>query len=232
MEKEIIKTEYKSITIVADIIPARSQPQVLLLHGAGASNRLIYEAIRKELAQNNISSYALDFLGYGDTGGNLNDSSLKSRTEQVQAVIEKANVVKPLVVVAGSMAAYNAIKLTEIYPVSLLVLSAPGLYRPDVYEVNFGNNFSALIREPKSWDKTDAWEILNKYKGNLIVLKGGKDEVIPVEIPQKIYDSAINVNYREVITFPDAPHRIMNDYLPQHLEDLKRVVDKIIELMK
>ncbi len=231
MEKEIINVDYNGHKIVADIMSANSEPQVLCLHGAGISNRKIFDSIRKLLGEDNISSCALDFIGYGDTGGELNQSSLKSRTEQAQVVIEKANVIKPLIVIAGSMAGYNAIKLTEIYPVDLLVLSAPAVYNKDAYEIPFGDEFSSLIREPLSWDQTDAWSILNNFKGKLVVLASEKDEIIPFEITKKIYDSAINAAHREILVISNAPHRLVS-YLGEHIDDLKMVVDKIIELMK
>ena len=227
MKKEIITAEYNGHKIIADILTDGDAPKVFCMHGAGISNRKIFDPMRNYLSENNISSCALDFIGYGETCGELSDSSLRSRTEQAGAIIEKAKIIKPLTIIAGSMAGYNAIKLTEIYPVDLLVLSASAVYRKDAYEVPFGDKFSALIREPKSWDSTDAWDILEKYKGKIIVLAGEKDDVIPREVTQKIYDSAINASHREIIIVPYAPHRLVS-YLGEHTEDLKMAVDKII----
>lgn len=230
MEKEIISVDYKGYKIIADILPANSTPQVICMHGAGSSAKIVFDPIRELLAKNNIFSCAIDFLGYGDTGGNVYDSSLKSRTEQAELIIEKAKVTQPLIIIGGSMGCYNAIKLTEIYPVKLLVLSAPAVYAKDVYEVNFGENFKTFIREPESWDSTDAWEILKRYTGKILILTGGKDQTIPPEIPQKIYDSSSQASYREIINFPESPHRIVKEHLNNHEEDLKTVIDKITQI--
>ena len=232
MQKEIISVDYKNHKIVADILPAHSVPQVFCMHGAGKSAGVVFDQIRQLLAENHISSCALDFLGYGETGGNVYDSSLKMRTEQAQMIIEKAKVTKPLIVIGGSMGCYNAIKLTEIYPVKLVVLFTPAVYAKDVYEVNFSEKFTTFIREPKSWDSTDAWDILTKYKGKILILTGGKDQTIPSEIPEKIYNSSNHAAFREIINFSDSPHRILKEYLNYHIEELKMVVDKIIELSK
>lgn len=230
MEKELISVSYDSHIIIADILPNGSTPKIFCMHGAGISNRKIFDPFRQLLLENNISSCALDFIGYGNTGGIVEESSLKSRTNQAELIIEKTKMIKPLVIIGGSMGGYNAIKLTEIYPTELLVLSAPAVYRKDVYGIPFGDKFSSLIREPNSWENTDAWEILNKYKGKILILSAMDDKVIPSEIIQKIYDNSQNAEYREILTIPNAPHRLIS-YLGEHREDLKIVVDKIISLL-
>jgi pimeloyl-ACP methyl ester carboxylesterase len=232
MEKEILTVDYKGHKIIGDIMPAGALPKVLCLHGGGGSNRKRYDQIRKLLSQNNISTCALDFLGHGDTGGEIENSSLKDRTEQASVIIKKAKVVQPLSIIGSSMSAFTAIKLTEIHPVSLLVLIVPAVYSKDSYNIPFGDSFSQLIRKEGRWNDTDAFGILNQYKGDLIIVVAGKDEVIPPEIIKKIYDNALNAKSRKIITFPDAPHKIMGAYFNEHPEDLKIVVNKIIELMK
>ncbi len=231
MEDKVIKVKYYNTNIFADIMGVNLIPQVFCLHGAGVSNRKIFDTLRKSLLENNISSCALDFIGYGETRGSVFESSLKSRTEQAIAVIEETKFIKPLVIIAGSMGAYNAIKLTELYPVDLLVLSGPAVYRKDAYEVNFGDKFSSLIRETKSWKDTDAWEILNRFKGKVLIIEAENDSVIPPEIIQRIYESANNSSYREIIKILNAPHRLMS-YLADNNKDLKVVIDKIIESLK
>lgn len=231
MEKELIEIDYKGWKITSDILPAHSTPQILCMHGAGSSNRQRFLPMRQLLADNGISSCALDFLGHGQTGGNMYDSGLKPRTEQAGLVIEKLKM-ESLVLIGSSMGGFNAIKLTEIYPVKLLVLIVPAIDGSKLYDINFSEKFTSFIHKPKSWDDTDAWEILNKYKGKILIVTGGKDDVVPSEITQKIYDSAINSSHREVMTFSDAPHRIFVDYFNKHPDALKKLCAKIVELIK
>ena len=232
MEKKIIKVAYNKHTLVADICPVGSIPKVFCMHGAGSSYRQIYDSLRAILLENNISSCALDFLGHGESDGNIKDSSLKSRTEQVIAIIKEARAVEPLILIGSSMGGYNAIKLTEIYEVKLMILIAPGVFDKNAYEIPFGDDFSSAIRRHRSWDDTDAWNILNKYKGKILIVKGDKDDVIPAEIFQKIYDNSLNTGYREMITISNAPHKLMTFYFPEYPEDFKMVAGKIISLLK
>ncbi len=230
MEKEIIQIEFEGKRIVADILPAGIQPAVLFMHGAGFSNRSIFNKFREMLAEKGISSCAFDFVGYGETGGAVEESSLKSRTAQAQRVIQEANLKQPLKIVAGSMAGYNAIKLTELFNVDTLILSAPAVYGREAYEVSFGEEFSRIIRKSKSWEDTDAWEILNNFKGRLLILSGEKDDVIPSEVIQKIYDSSSHAYTRELFTVPNAPHRL-TVYLEENLNEMNQVIKKVIEVL-
>ncbi len=231
MEKEQITVEFRGHNLIGDIIPKSSQPDMLFLHGAGMSNRNIFDTFRELLAERGIASCAFDFIGYGETIGLVEESNLEDRTNQAQKIIEVSNIKKPLIIVAGSMAGYSAIKLTEIFPVQTLILSAPAVYDKDAYKVNFGNAFSEIIRKPESWRNTDAWDILKEYKGNLLILSAGKDTIIPPEIIDMIYQSSVNASSREIMHIINAPHKLAS-YLQENPDKLELVVDKVVSLLK
>ncbi len=67
--------------------------------------------------------------------------------------------------IAASMGAYTAIRLTEIVSVKNLVLLVPAAYTPRAYHLPFGPAFSAAIRIPCSWKESDAYPILENFKG-------------------------------------------------------------------
>lgn len=226
MDSEIFTFEYKDIKLLADVMPAGKKPRLLVLHGSGASNRKRYNYLRELLATRGIASVAFDFVGHGETGGELKESSLHDQTKQAQAVIKKLNL-DEINILGSSMGAYNAIKLTELFPVKSLILSVPAVYDKDAYDLKFDSSFTDVIRRRVN---TDAWDILSNFKGNLLIYYSGKDEVVPAEITEKIYSSAVQAN-KDIIKFPDADHKI-NPYLQAHPEDLEKVVSKIIEFVK
>ncbi len=228
---EPIAVPFENLVIKGDILPGGTQPDVLCLHGAGTSERSRYAFLRDVLWNNGISSCAFDFIGHGETGGDMSQSSLESRTLQAKKVIETVEVQKPLRIIAGSMAGYNAIKLMEFYPVGCLVLFAPAVYRNDSYSVHFGPAFSELIRKEGSWNDTDAWDILGRYRGKLLIVCGDGDEVVPVALTQKIYDSASNASLRELMIIPGVTHAIMN-HLKEHPEEFSRVSEKILTFLQ
>lgn len=142
---------------------------VLVLHGAGTSNRGRFERLRRRLHAEGIPTCSFDFIGHGETGGELGSSSLKQRTEQASRVIE-ACLQEPLTLVGASMSGYTAVRLTRLHQVRNLVLIVPAMYTPDAYEVPFKGDFSEIIRSRRSWERSEAWQILAGFTGNLLVV--------------------------------------------------------------
>jgi pimeloyl-ACP methyl ester carboxylesterase len=97
--------------------------------------------------------------------------------------------------------------------------------------VHFGESFSAIIRKPESWQNTDAWEILEKYTGKILILSAGKDTIIPAEVITSIYNHSPNATYREIMHIPNAPHRLAS-YLQENQGQLELVVEKVVSILK
>lgn len=83
---------------------------------------------REALFAKGISSAAFDFVGHGETGGNLKSASLKDRTRQACRVIEALEMQPPFSVIAASMSAYASVKLLERFPIKSLVLLVSAVY--------------------------------------------------------------------------------------------------------
>jgi len=70
----------------------------------------------------------------------------------------------------------------------------------------FDGGFSAVIRKPRSWDETDAWDILGRFTGRLLVIAAQNDTVIPPEIPARLVDVAGKASWRQLHVVADAQH--------------------------
>ncbi|MFW2368749.1 MAG: alpha/beta hydrolase [Desulforhopalus sp.] len=178
----------------------------LVLHGAGQSSRAGFSRLREALYQNGIPSVSFDFIGHGETGGQLIGSSLRERTNQAAAVIRE-NCSNPLTILGASMSGYTAIKLTELFPVDNLILLVPAVYSYRVYDTAFGDKFSEVIRSPRSWQDSDAFTILSEFKGNLVIIAAEYDDVIPAEIVQRIQASAKRAKKTSLYIVPGSNHR-------------------------
>lgn len=190
----------------ADHYVGRDSNRILYLHGAGASTRRGQHLLRGALQQRGLGSVCFDAVGHGETGGVLSDSSVASRTRQAQAVLAARVLPEPLVVFGASMGAYNAIRLTEQHRVDALVLIVPGVYTPAAYEVPFGPEFSAVIRQERSWADSDAWEILSRFEGRLLVIHAEHDAVIPLEISERLVAAANRTQSRQLHIVRGAEH--------------------------
>ncbi|MEK7135911.1 MAG: alpha/beta fold hydrolase [Patescibacteria group bacterium] len=230
MNRNTFKVSFDEAFLVGDTF-GTSHPQLLFIHGAGSSDRKRFEELRTLLAEKGISSSSFDFIGHGETGGSLAGSSLESRVAQASAVIDSQWVSRPLSIVASSMGGYVAIKLTELYSVKDLILVAPAVYDIKSYSVPFGPAFTKVIRSPLSWRDTDAWRILENYKGNILVYGAEKDQVIPYEVIERIYDSARNTRSKEVIMIKGAIHSLAK-WLGERPDSLHQIFEKISGLFK
>lgn len=162
--------------------------EVLLLHGGGRQTSSAgFFLLRKALIANGIGSTAFDFVGHGNTGGMLENSSLVDRVAQAQAVIAEMKLGTKMPALIGfSMGAYVAIQLSALLPVRRLGLLIPAVYHPDAMDLPFGPQFSACIRQPESWQNSDAFELMKGFRGQLLVVSAEKDQVIPFPIPARL----------------------------------------------
>jgi len=225
----LIHIQYKESSIAVDLLGSSSDNSLLFLHGAGQSSRQGFGDLRQNLYTRGISSCAFDFIGHGDTGGSLKESSLEDRTLQTCKVIEELNLPQSLSVVAASMSGYTAIKLLEIYDIERLILFVPAIYTRLAYKLPFNSQFSACTRKNRSWENSDVWSILAKYKGKLLIISAEKDNVIPREIIEQIYSSAVNSKTRKIVTIPNAPHKIIS-YLSNNKYYLEKIINEIMYL--
>jgi len=229
---EIIKSDFivpfGKYSIHGDIITKKAiPPSLILLHGAGNGTRDRYGIFRRSLAEIEIGTISFDFIGFGDTGGNIAETSLCSRTEQVKRVVEEIKIKTPFSVLGASMGGYTAIILLKYYPIKTLILFVPAVYDRAAYQIPFGDEFSKAIRKPMSWINTDAWVILKIYSGNILLIQAENDLIIPEGVIHRIYESSISANKRTIYKVKNCPHLLIH-YLSQH-EDEHRAIISLIQ---
>jgi hypothetical protein len=205
---------------------------VLVLHGAGNSNRGRFRTLREELFAKGISSVAFDFVGHGDTGGDLKNSSLSSRTRQACRVVDSLDLQQPFSVIGASMSAYTSVKLLEHFRIKSLILLVPAMYTSLAYSIPFNRGFSDIIRQPQSWVQSDAWRLLADYTGRLLIVAGENDQIIPRDVINRIYDSAVNAVERKLYIAPNAAHFVFTDLRENNPAEFKYVFDQICTVLR
>ncbi len=204
------------------------QPAILFLHGGakidpGENTRDLADFI----SQNGYPALAFHFSGVGKSSGYLNDQSLHNRMTDIKIVLDNYHFEKPLKIIASSMGAYMAVKMLPLFDVSHVILFCPAAYDCAAYTANFGHDFTQIIRQKKSWQNTDAFKIMQNYSNKVMMITGGRDEVIPAEIFDR-YRSAMQHNpSHQFISYPQAPHNIYNylqDNPDQNAEFKKRLL--------
>ena len=202
----------------------KSGCETIVLHGAGKSSRTRFSRLREALNDQGIPSSSFDLIGHGKTGGDILDSSLHSRTEQAAAVIQHT-CREPLTLIAASMSGYTAIKLTEIFSVTNLILLVPAVYTHRAYDLPFGPEFSRAIRPPGSWNDSDAFSIMAEFSGNLLIIAAEFDDVIPTKVIERIYSSANSARSKHLHIVHNTRHSELFPREQDFFLSLKRIIE-------
>jgi hypothetical protein len=218
-------------TLVGDVLTGAGPPRLLVLHGAGQACRERFREIREHFLARGVGSVAFDCIGHGDTGGDLKSSSLRSRTEQARAVVEVVGLPRPFSVLGASMGGYTAVTLLRHYAIANLLLVVPAMYAAEAYPVPFNDGFTGIIRRPESWQASDAWVLLSRFTGRLLLVAGENDTVIPPGVIHRIYESAANVKERTLYVAPGASHMVLTDLRAKDPGRLVEVLDLMARIL-
>ncbi|EGI76559.1 alpha/beta hydrolase [Hylemonella gracilis] len=178
---------YRHTVVVGDRwTPPRATRTAMLLHGGGSSTAEGFRELRTFLYVQGIETVSFDFVGHGRTGGQQSGTTLEERVQQALQVVSSQQLSPSTLTLIGfSMGAYIAAKTTAEMPVSRLCLAIPAAYSAQAYKVPFGPQFSHILRTPRSWADSDAFELIHHYTGHLLVVSAEKDNVVPPEIAQR-----------------------------------------------
>ncbi len=205
MDFDKFSISYHCHQIIGDTLNHESQKHLLAIHGGSRDRSAFYE-FRKNVYENGFGSTAFDCLGHGESSTTLSESSLYHRTEQALSVLQSL-AIPTKACIGVSMGAYNAIQLSKIIALDALILIVPGTYTPEAYQVNFGEQFSQIIRTAYSWKDSDSWEILSNFSGKLLIVSAENDQVVPHEIPQKMFESARIATWKQHLIIPKLGHK-------------------------
>ena len=201
-----------------------SQTGVLFLHGAGQATKERAEPIVEKIYETGgLSSFTFDFSGHGKSSGTLESSSLQKRVSEARAALTACGFQQPISVCASSMGGHVALELLKYVNIQSLLLFYPAVYTKDAVDLPFGDPlFSSIIRGEKSWENSNVFNYLHDFTGNLLVVAGQKDNVIPREVIDLIMSNANLTNPKRLIVIEDAPHLLLSTLYerPSVFEDI------------
>jgi pimeloyl-ACP methyl ester carboxylesterase len=203
-------------------------PRILFLHGAGKATKERCLPLAERLAgEYELASFTFDFSGHGASTGTLENSSLNKRVDEALAALEYAELREPISLCAFSMGGHVALELLKHKRVHSLTLFYPAIYARSVIDLRFGNpEFSAILRSNKSWEANDVLAELRNFKGNIFIVVGEKDQVIPAAVFDLLYANTVNAEHKRLLVVPDAPHLLLQTVLAN--EHLYSVICKTI----
>jgi pimeloyl-ACP methyl ester carboxylesterase len=193
------------------LTPPTTVGTALILHGAGQSKAAGFAELRAYLAARHIETLVFDCIGHGKTGGAQLGTTLSERVDQLAAVAQELGT-RPFTLMGFSMGAYVAMKAATALGASGLCLAIPAAYAAQAYDVPFGPRFSAVLRAPRSWEHSDAFDLVSTYTGDLLVVSAEHDQAIPHEIPQTYVKRAASARTVRHHTVARAGHDLSAHY--------------------
>lgn len=202
-------------------LPAFSNPPgVLLLHGAGKSNKERFTTLQIALSEKGIASLAIDFRGVGESTGRFQDGSLKNRITDAKNAL---NILKKycdphnIAILGSSMGGYIAPLIAQKDSgIRVLVMSASAAYNPEAEDKPLDEEFTNSISMSHSWKNSKSFESLKNFKGKALIVYGEKDTVIPDEIKNEYKriieqkSSGKDRNIKDVyVVIPNGTHNLI-----------------------
>lgn len=213
-------------TVLRGTIMGTIDPRVVCIHGASQEGSVRFDTLRHHLAKVGIASLSFDFIGAGQTGGSITASSLKDRFEQACAVIDATPHHAPLALIGASMGADTAIRLTQNYPTSALILFVPGVYAKEAYTASLTEEFTTILHEERSWERSESFDILSRFQGTVLIIAAENDMVVSREIIDRLLASATQAKHKELHVIPRSSHQVL-PYLSEHQKEFARVFEKV-----
>lgn len=229
MQKEFTFTldgkEHEGIIITKEVT---QKPSFVFIHGAGAGTKERIYTFSDFLMEQGISMVSFDQSGAGSDAANLQQTSLSERAKESKYVIQTFADVDNLTVCGSSMGGEIAVRMLEFFPIKNLILFCPGIYDAKAFPVRFDEGFTDIIRQSDSWKNSHAFSLLKSFTGNLLVVIGSEDQVIPAGVIESIDVEATNTKRKEILRIPECPHGYQG-WLAEHPDWALIVAKKVLE---
>ena len=206
---------------------------LILLHGAGKSHSGLYGELAQLFLSQGVSVVMLDFLGHGQTAGNISESSLAVRTKHaISATNYWVNDSAPLIICGSSMSGHTALRVTSALAarVKSLGLLQPAVYAKEAEEVFFGPDFTQIIRQPGNWRSSPALDDARQFSGKSLAVIGSEDQIIPEDVFNTLSDALKQKSKQTLIKKIHGVAHELPTWLPNHPEISDELVQFLTEI--
>ena len=212
-------------------------PVVLMSHGYGVTHeRLTLYAQR--FAKDGIAAVTYDFCGGGPeskSSRTMLEMSVLTEASDLETVLDWAKGQpdfdsEKIVLMGGSQGAYVSTVVAGRRPdeVRCMVLLYPGYVLQDavrdargVPEEMLPETFQILEHTVSRMFvtdivKTDIWKCLDAYKGDVLILHGDADDIVPIAYSRKALE---HFEHAQLRVYEGANHGFTNGYEPRAAEE-------------
>lgn len=212
-------------------LPAKARIGILFLHGGGQSTSSRYLSLQQKFSRVQIASLAFDFRGCGHSQGSFEEGSLIHRLADSQKALEEfvrrsKLPLKKIFLWGSSMGGHVASRLVDQNPeIRGLILQSAAAYGNDSEALPLNSQFTQSIQKPNSWLHSPAFTCLENYFGQVLVIYGQNDQVIPESVKDR-YRQLAEAKGGHSFNLHQGTHQLLN---PSNNSEAK-ILDQLTNL--
>ena len=185
-------------------VPASgTSPRVtIVVFNGNAGNRGHRGPLAAALQQHGLQVLLVDYRGYGGNPGAPTENGLAADSRAARAYLAgRPDVDRSRIVYFGeSLGTAVAVDLAVEHPPAAIVLRSPFTSMADVGQHHYPFLPVRLLLR----DRFAAIDRIQRIRVPLLVIAGGRDQIVPVEHSRRLYDAAAGP--KTLLVFPDADH--------------------------
>ena len=204
--EEIVLTTSDGERLIAWHVPPRGdKPVVLYFHGNGAALR--ERALRfAAIVADGTGLLALSYRGYGGSTGAPSEAGLLRDGEAAHVFATARYLAERLVLYGESLGTGVAVALAAEHAVGKVVLEAPFTSAIDIGAAAYPLLPVRLLMH----DRFRSDERIGKVSVPVLILHGGRDEVVPIAYGERLY--ALVTAPKKLVRFAAGHHSDLDNY--------------------
>ena len=198
--EEVTLTAADGVNTIAWHVPPRDgKPVILYLHGNGGALRYRVDRFRRMITDG-IGLVALEYRGYGGSGGSPSEAGLIADGEAAYAFAAARYTVQQIVPWGESLGTGVAVAVAAERPVGRVILEAPFTSAAAVAATHY---WYLPVRFLMS-DQFRSDERIGKVTAPVLILHGKQDAVVPFAMGEKLFE--LTKAPKHIVRFLDGGH--------------------------
>jgi len=199
--REVQLTTADGLSLLSWYLPAHEgRPMILYFHGNGGNIGHRADWVQR-FAHEGYGVLMLEYRGYGGNPGRPTEAGFYADSRAAFDFLRHDGIGAGRVVLYGeSLGSGVAVYLAATQEVGGLILESPYTSVAAVAQYHYPYVPAALL----VWDRFDALSRIHQAKAPILVLRGGRDAIVPDRFSQALFDAAPEP--KESWFAPDAGH--------------------------